>query len=258
MRLRLCLLCFFASCLALAQNQLPAEQELSALMLNQNDPLLYEQGVIEEDTSSSLCGPASAINWLQLERRAFTKDQQVELLKRTSERLSQLGINLNNGLIEPQLMTFLQGMNELVGIQSSYTGRGRFFAGNELTQNDLLSDQAQILLLKFESRAHASGPTRPAHKGGVPPRSPGRESTVIRGFHFVLKVYGNAEAEEILFLDPENPEHYSRARIEKRMNPQTQKEELRLLPLGPQDLKRISQGKNLLWTILSSIEKDLH
>lgn len=41
---------------------LPPEEELPALMLNQNDNELYRQGIIPEGRPSSLCGPTSAVN----------------------------------------------------------------------------------------------------------------------------------------------------------------------------------------------------
>lgn len=237
---------------------LPSEDQLPALMLNQNDDQLYLRGIIPGSGPSSLCGPASAINWLQLEFGTFSKDQQIQLLQQAAQLSQTQGVDVHRGLIEPQLIQYMQNLDALLGKNSSYLGKGRYFSEAELTLEDLFSPKQQILLLRYDSRPTASPSLGRRERGprGGDPMIPIMDENEIRGFHFVLKVAANPETQEILFLDPENPARYSRARLEIRNNPRNQKPELRLLPSSRQDLVSFTGGGLLLWTALSAIEKN--
>nr|BFD61935.1 hypothetical protein BdHM001_06160 [Bdellovibrio sp. HM001] len=238
---------------------LPPEAQLPVLMLNQNDEQLYLRGIIPGKGPSSLCGPASAINWLQLEYGNFNKDQQIRLLQQAEQLSRTQGVDIHRGLIEPQLIQYMQNLDALLGRIHRYAGKGRYFSDSELTLNDLLVPEPQILLLRYDSRPSPPPPMGRRDRGprGGDPMIPILDESEIRGFHFVLKVTADSNAQEILFLDPENPSRYSRARLEMRLNPRNQKPELRLLPLSREDLASFTGGGPLLWTALSAIEKDL-
>lgn len=259
MRTGLLLILLLVSQLANAVlTDLPSEHQLPVLMLNQNDEQLYVRGIIPGSGPSSLCGPASAINWLQLEYGSFTKDQQIQLLQQAAQLSLQQGVNIHDGLIEPQLIQYMRNLDSLLGKVSTYQGKGRYFSETELTVADLFSPKQQILLLRYDSR-----PTPPPAMGrrdrgprGGDPMIPIVNENEIRGFHFVLKVAAHPETQEVLFLDPESPARYSRARVEIRNNPRNQKPELRLLPSSREDLASFTGGGLLLWTALSAIEKN--
>ncbi|MFV8248543.1 hypothetical protein [Bdellovibrio bacteriovorus] len=264
MRLILFLILLFSFPPVFAVLELPQEGQLPALMLNQNDEELYLRGVIPGKGPSSLCGPTSALNWLQLEKKSLSKSQQIDLLEQAAAISLSQGTNVHHGLIEPQLIQYLQNLDRLTGQNNTYHGKGRHFGGVELTVDDLLSAEPQILLLRYDSRPR---PQVPAGRGRGPRdgfgRDGGRDMGIpildeneIRGFHFVLKVAANSDTQEILFIDPENPGRYSRARLEVRTNPRNQKPELRLLPHTSKDLSSFTGGGMLLWTALSAIEKN--
>ncbi len=250
---------------AFAGLELPHESQLASLMLNQNDEELYLRGVIPHSRPSSLCGPASAINWLQLENKSLSKSQQIDLLAQAASVSLAQGTDVNLGLIEPQLVQYLQNLDQLTGKRNQYSGKGRHFGGTELAVSDLLSSEPQILLLRYDSRPRPAQP--PMGRGRSPriggDRDGGRDMGIpildeneIRGFHFVLKVAADSASQEILFIDPENPGRYSRARLEIRNNPRNQKPELRLLPHSAKDLVSFTGGGLLIWTALSAIEKN--
>ncbi|UXR64762.1 hypothetical protein EZJ49_00640 [Bdellovibrio bacteriovorus] len=237
---------------------LPPEGHLPSLMLNQNDEELYARGIIPNAGPSSLCGPASAINWLQLEYGPFSKDRQIQLLQLAAQLSLQQGVDVHNGLIEPQLIQYMRNLDTLLVKEHTYQGKGRYFSDNELTTEDLFSSKRQILLLRYDSRPTAPpsmGRRDRGPRGGQDPMIPIVNENEIRGFHFVLKVAALPETREIVFLDPENPARYSRAKLEIRNNPRNQKPELRLLPSSRQDLASFSGSGLMLWTALSSIEK---
>ncbi|WP_374032081.1 hypothetical protein [Bdellovibrio bacteriovorus] len=263
MRIGLFALLLFSFNLAFAGLALPHESQLPSLMLNQNDEELYLRGVIPGKGPSSLCGPTSALNWLQLEKKSLSKSQQIDLLEQAAALSLTQGTNVNHGLIEPQLIQYLQNLDQLTGQHNRYSGKGRYFSGAELTVEDLLSSQPQILLLRYDSRPR---PQMPVGRGRGPRDGGGRDGgrdmgipildeNEIRGFHFVLKVAADSATQEILFIDPESPGRYSRARLEIRTNPRNQKPELRLLPHTAKDLSSFTGGGMLLWTALSAIEK---
>ncbi|AFY00403.1 hypothetical protein [Bdellovibrio bacteriovorus] len=250
---------------AFAGLELPHESQLASLMLNQNDDELYLRGVIPHSRPSSLCGPASAINWLQLENKSLSKSQQVDLLAQAASVSLAQGTDVNQGLIEPQLVQYLKNLDQLTGRNNHYGGKGRHFGATELTVSDLLSSEPQILLLRYDSRPRPAQP--PIGRGRSPriggDRDGGRDMGIpildeneIRGFHFVLKVAADSASQEILFIDPENPGRYSRARLEIRNNPRNQKPEVRVLPHSAKDLVSFSGGGMLIWTALSAIEKN--
>lgn len=236
---------------------LPPEEHLPALMLNQNDEQLYLRGIIPGSGPSSLCGPASAINWLQLEHGTFNKDQQIYLLQQAAQLSRTQGVDVHRGLIEPQLIQYMQNLDALLGKNVSYVGKGRYFSDTELTVEELFSSKQQILLLRYDSRPNPPPAMGRRERGprGTDPMIPILDENEIRGFHFVLKVEAIPETQEIVFLDPENPSRYSRARLEIRTNPRNQKPELRLLPSSRMDLASFTGGGLLLWTALSAIEK---
>lgn len=248
---------FFVTCFAFAADILPGEDQLQGLMINQNDPVFVEKGLSRSGNGSSLCGPASAINWLQIEGANLSKEQQQDLLSSVADTVLKNGIDVTQGLIEPQLVEFLEALNISQNKTASYSGKGRYFKDHSLTLEDLLSDQPQIILLKYESRPQAQA----ASQRGRNPRgradfSPREQTDVIRGFHFVLKVAADASSQEITFIDSENPSRYSRAKIEVRENPETKKADLRLLPSSSEDLRHFQSGPRLLWSVLSLIEKN--
>lgn len=265
MRISVLFLLLFSFNLAFADLQLPHESQLAALMLNQNDEELYLRGVIPHSRPSSLCGPASAINWLQLEQQSLSKSQQIDLLSQAANMSLSQGTDVNQGLIEPQLVQYLQNLDQLTGKHNRYSGKGRHFGGTDLTTEDLLTSEPQILLLRYDSRPRPAQPPLGrgrgpriggARDGGHDLNIPILDENEIRGFHFVLKVAADSTTQEILFIDPENPGRYSRARVEIRNNPRNQKPELRLLPHSAKDLISFSNGGMLLWTALSAIEKN--
>lgn len=133
---------------------------------------------------------------------------------------------MNHGLIESQLIDFMQTMDRILGRRHTYSGSGRSFADQELTPNTVLKPVPQILLLRYESHPKQRQPEiggRPRLPRGNPnPMIPILDENQIRGFHFVLKVAADPAEQVIWFLDPENPHRYSSARVEVRNNPGTQ------------------------------------
>lgn len=233
----------------------PAEGDLASLMLDQNDPALYEEGITDVRGSSSLCGPASVLNWLQLET-PLSRADQFHLLKTIQKELLKENTDINRGMIEPQVIRFLQIMDQHLSRKHDYVGAGRFFSDSRLTAENIMSDDIQILLLKYEGRFAAS-PT--GFQGGRPkrprdPRIPIVDETVFKGFHFVLKIAANPDTQEIVFIDSENPGRYSRARL-GTTSPELGPVEIRVFPKTSVDLGKFGHGGPLRWSVLSTIQK---
>jgi|GEM_PF-1952322 len=236
---------------------LPAETSLSTLMLDQKDPLFYDQGVIPQGQSSSLCGPTSAVNWLQLQNTSqpYSKKDLVEFVRTVGEDLRSQHININNGLIEIDLVRFLEVLNQHLGVQKKYVVKGRYYNGQGFSEQDVWNDQVQIWLLNYSEipRSIFPGPRR-----GMPGR-PGRDiplpddmmgdRPLARGNHFVLKVAADKEKNLIAVIDPESPGRYTFLRVS--FTPQA----VYIKGVSAQDLSAFAFGVPLQWSVLSLLEE---
>lgn len=231
-------------------NALPIEQDLSALMLDQKDSLFYDLGVIRAGDDSSLCGPTSAVNWLQLKvaNQAYPKKDLVRLVKEISTKNYPSYQGINNGMTEHELVKFMNFMNSRLNVNIDYQIKGR----SVLSEGDLFSDQVQILLVKYAEIPRA--PERPP--GGIGGRRPPpmynlpHEEPLIRGFHFVLKVAADANTREITVIDPENPTRYTRVYVIGSTDTG-----IKIKPTSKSDFPHFSFGVPLTWSVVSAIEE---
>lgn len=239
---------------AFAQNALPLEQDLSRLMLDQKDELFYQQGVIPAGDSSSLCGPTSAINWLQLKvaNQAYPKKDLVRLVKLIGDQAPVPYKGINSGMTEPELVKFMDAMNEYLKVQIQYEVKGR----STITETDLLSDHAQILLLKYAEVVQApEPPSRGGPRVGGPRGAPTmwsllpHEDNSVRGFHFVLKVKADKATGELWLIDPENPSVFTKVKLS------TLDGALRLRPLSRDYFPQFRFGVPLTWSVMSAIQE---
>lgn len=216
------------------------EASLSAYMLDQKEPLYYSQGVIPEGRPSSLCGPTSVMNWLQLRHQnAYSRQQLVQFVNVIGQDLRQQKIEINNGLTELQLLEFLRIYNDYLGESSQFVLRN----SQNLDVLALFSDKPQILLLRYREpvRFQPGGPRRDDFK--VP----------ASGAHFVLKVGGDIALSQILVIDPENPGRLTRLSIEALSDGGSLA--LRVKPVTRDDLNTFSWGVPLVWTLSSLLEE---
>ncbi|WII73521.1 hypothetical protein QJS83_06505 [Bdellovibrio sp. 22V] len=235
---------------------LPAEAQLPSLMLDQKDALFYEEGVIPAGSESSLCGPTTAVNWLQLEslQQTYDKTQLVDLIKEIGSVLRGKHIEINRGLIEPDLLAFLQLLYKKLNIKKEFVVKGRYHKDVPLSEEELWNDRVQILLLNYtEIRSMSEGP----HGRGRPP---GRniplpddlipQGPLVRGNHFVLKVYADREQGVLGLIDPETPGQYTLLKVGTSEGSVTT-----VRPYSRRDFPRFAFGIPLRWSILSIIEE---
>lgn len=230
--------------------ELPAENSLATLLVNQKDALFYEMNVIPQGQQSSLCGPTSAINWLQLttQNQPYQKTDLVQLVKEVAADLRKQNIDINNGLIEPDLVKFLSTLNRKLGLSKKYSIIGRY--GGIPLENEFWNDRAQILL--FEYKEIPPAPRFPGRGGrNIPLPDELMDHPLIQGYHFVLKVAANLENHTLIVIDPESPELYTTLQVA------TQKVngEIYFRPASRKDLSAFSFGVPMKWTLRSLIEE---
>lgn len=236
---------FFWGSVSLAQ-ALPEEGALRHLMLDQKDELFYDRGVIPANQSSSLCGPTSAANWLQLQAQTFSKEELVELIKETGEALRPHYIEINRGLLETDLVRFLKILDTKLNIKRDFVIKGR----TNFNIEEVWSDKIQILMLNYTEIRPQSPPGR---GGRFPPRRdipfPDdmlNDNPPVRGNHFVLKVFADKEKGLIGVIDPESPTRYSWLQAGSGNL---------VRPVSREDFKEFAFGIPLRWTVLSLIEE---
>lgn len=220
---------------ASAQSSLLVDESLlPAYMLDQKDPLFYREGVIATTSgTSSLCGPTSVMNWLQLRHQnAYSKIQLVHFVQVIGQDLRAQGIEINNGLTEGQLLNFLEIYNSYLEERSGYVLRGR----SEISPIDILNSKPQLLMLRYTERPHFTpGPIR-RDNFQVP----------ISGAHWVLKVGANPASSELFVIDPENPGRLTRLALEGNT----------IRPQSKADLETFAFGRALIWSLTSLIEEN--
>ncbi len=226
---------------ALAAANYVDESSLSAYMLDQKDPLFYSEEVIHSKSSSSLCGPTTVMNWLQLKNQnAYTRMHLVQFVKVIGEDLRRQKIEINNGLTEFQLLEFLKIYNGYLDEKTQYVMSN----SRELSLPTVLSDKPQILLLRYREIVRAS-PLRPNR--GDPFKIP------VAGAHYVLKVGGDPASSIITVIDPESPGYFTKLRVVESVEHGSKF--YRVDPMSKRDLFSFTQGVNIMWNLSSTIEE---
>ncbi|MEK2644369.1 hypothetical protein [Bdellovibrio sp. BCCA] len=238
---------------------LPAENDLPALMLNQNDSLFFERGVAPGKSDSSLCGPTSAVNWLQLKsfQQPYSKEHLVELVREVGADLSAKNIDINQGLVEPDLVTFLKTLNRKLGIKQDYAIKGRYGSGVTIQEEDIWSPAVQILMLNFREIPRPLEPgLRPGRPGrNIPLPDDLMDRPLVRGNHFVLKVFADRDNKLLGVIDPENPSRFSLVRVNFVTSLTDTTPVIQLKPATRQDLSAFTFGVPLSWSLISIIEE---
>lgn len=214
------------------------EASLPAYMLDQKDPLFYSEGVIATSSgASSLCGPTSVMNWLQLRHQnAYSKIQLVNFVQVIGNDLRAEGVEINNGLTEPQLLRFLEIYNTYLEENSEYVYRNR----TELEIEEILNATPQILMLRYTEPVRYS-PGRHRDDFKIP----------LSGAHYVLKV--GARDDVIFVIDPENPTYLTQLKLEETKEGTMQV--FRLRPQRKKDLQSFSDGVPLIWSMTGLIQE---
>ena len=227
------------SCTASAQSSLFVDEaSLPTHMLDQKDPLFYSEGVIATTSGkSSLCGPTSVMNWLQLRNQnAYSKIQLVKFVQLIGNDLRARNIEINNGLTEPQLLKFLEIYNSYLEENSEYVYINR----GELQPIDILNSKPQILMLRYSE---------------VVRYMPGRNRDDVKipfsGAHYVLKV--SATDDQILVIDPENPTYLTRLKLEETK--EGSMKVFRVRPQSKRDLQSFADGVPLIWSMTGLIQE---
>lgn len=230
-----CLISLILS-VASAQSRLYVdENSLPAYMLNQQDPLFYSEGVIANGETSSLCGPTSVMNWLQLrEQNAFRRIQLVQFIKLIGEDLRKEGIDINNGLTEAQLLKFLELYSEYLEKKSNYILKH----SQEFAAEELLNNRIQILMLRYIEK--------PRFRPGGPRRDEPDLRAPVYGNHYVLKIFADSATATLFVIDPENPQYISKLKLQ---------EGHKISPLSTNDLASFQLGVPLQWRVNSFIEE---
>lgn len=226
-------------CNASAQSSLFVdESSLPSYMLDQKDPLFYSEGVIATTSgTSSLCGPTSVMNWLQLRHQnAYSKIQLVNFVQLIGNDLRTQQIEINNGLTEPQLLKFLEIYNSYLEENSEYEYLNRA----DLQVGDILNSTPQILMLRY------SEPVR-----YTPGRNRDDFKIPLSGAHYVLKV--GAIDDVILVIDPENPAYLTRLKLEETK--EGSMKVFRVRPQSKRDLQSFADGVPLIWSMTGAIQE---
>lgn len=217
------------------------ESTLPAYMLDQKDELFYREGIIRTGGTSSLCGPTSVMNWLQLRNQnAYSKIQLVNFVQVIGNDLRAKNIEINNGLTEFQLLEFLKIYNDYLGESTQYVMSN----SRNLQLDTLFSEKPQILLLRYREIVRAS-PFRPNR--GEPFKIP------VAGAHFVLKIAGDADSSVITVIDPEAPGYFTKLRVVESVEHGSKF--YRIDPLSKRDLFSFTAGVNIMWNLSSTIEE---
>lgn len=238
---------------------LPAENELSSLMLNQNDSIFVEMGVTTDTQGTSLCGPTSAVNWLQLKsvQQPYSKEHLVELVKEVGADLYAKRIDINQGLVEPDLVTFLKTLNKKLRIHKDYVIKGRYGGGVIIKEEDIWSPAPQILMLNYREIPR---PPEPGFRPGRPGRNiplPDEliDRPLVRGNHFVLKVFADRDNKLLGVIDPENPHRYTLLRVNYTTSLTDTTPIIQLRPASREDFTTFYFGVPLHWSLTSIIEE---
>lgn len=217
------------------------EATLPAFMLDQKDVLFYSQGILGPGDRSSLCGPTSVMNWLQLrQQNAYSKIQLVNFIQVIGVDLRSQNVQINHGLTEFQLLQFLEIYNNYLEETKNYVLRKQ----NELSLAELLSDKPQLLMIHYREPVRFS-PGRPHREDFKVP---------ISGAHWVLKVGAVRQSAELMVIDPENPHRITRLFVEEVLEHGASV--FRIRPKSKNDLNTFIYRVPLVWSLTSLIEEN--
>lgn len=162
------------------------------VFFNQNDDILRHAGFYFDNSGrSQLCGPVSVINWLQLK---LLRNQKVPLSKADFVKLLQAyqqRQNIDQGFTESELLEFIMKADPTLAQNVKST------APNE---SAVFNSRASLLMI-----ATYEVPNSHFHDPDYDP---------YRSFHWVLKTNGNAKESWIEFIDPEQPDAFTRMEVE--------------------------------------------
>ncbi len=221
--------------------------------LNQNDQTFYDLNLIPKNQPSSLCGPSSYINYLISEKRFSQKSDAINTLLKHSKLIKDKhSIDVNKGLIESDLVKFINSVNEDLKINRDFRIYGDAFESNNSSIEELYqkvnSSKKQIILLKLEERKTFN----PYERKNRYTLDPLDETAPTVYYHFVYKMKNDFG--DIILIDSEDPSFVILAKTQIEKNTLTHRDEVILIPQTPKAFHRFKFNNIFKIRIKSLIE----
>lgn len=231
-----------------------------ALFLNQEDPIFAQAHLIAPNEASSLCGPTTMANFVQL--LAQEKNLQtvapatfVSAMAQTHHEVFQKSINVvTNGLTPWEFITFadifLKKFNLPVKWQAEHIE-----STEGINLENLLSPGPSVLMLRFSDRQiREMGPPSRSFDPAFGDGGFNMEENFATGFHYVLKVHADKEQNMLWLIDPMNPSQWTKVKLRIAVDEYSQRKTIFLVPQSPGDFpNQAPNGRPFRWSISTTL-----
>ncbi|MDG0816873.1 hypothetical protein [Bdellovibrio svalbardensis] len=232
--------------------------------LNQEDQRLAQAQLIEPNQPSSLCGPTTLANLLQIlafemKGRTIPAQTFVNAMAKSQQESLLKDIDVRKGLTSYEFVNFADVFLKKFNVQIKWTKQHASSAGG-IDLETLLSPEPSVLMLRYsDRRSVAPMPRGPGRRDPrfSPPMDPGGyapEEDFLVGFHYVLKVHADKEQGLLWLIDPADPSHWTIVKIRTGFEGASNQELIFLVPQNPEDLKKGAPvGRVFRWSVSENL-----